>query len=47
MTLESNTPIVIDLKAEATNPADRLGKIAHRVGMTSAPRARELFELST
>jgi hypothetical protein len=46
LTLETDTPIVIDLKAEATNPADRLAKIAQRVGMVSAPRARELFELS-
>ena len=46
LTLESDTPIVVDLKAEATGPADRLAKIAQRVGMTAAPRARELFELA-
>jgi len=46
LTVETDTPIVIDLKAEATNPADRLAKIAQRVGVTPAPRARELFELS-
>ena len=43
---QQDMPIVRDLKAEATNPADRLAKIAERVGMTIAPRARELFELS-
>ena len=43
---QQDMPIVRDLKAEATNPADRLAKIAERVGMTIAPRARELFELA-
>jgi len=46
LTLETDTPIVIDLKAEATNPADRLAKIAERVGMSPAARAYELFELA-
>ncbi len=46
LTLESDTPIVRDLKAEATSAADRLAKIAQRVGMQPAARARELFELA-
>jgi hypothetical protein len=46
LTLETDTPIMIDLKAEATNPADRLSKIAARVGMTPAARSYELFELA-
>ncbi len=46
LTLESDSPIVVDLKAEATNPADRLAKIAQRVGLVPAARARELFELA-
>jgi hypothetical protein len=46
LTLETDTPIVVDLKAEATNPADRLAKIAERVGMAPAARAYELFELA-
>jgi hypothetical protein len=46
LTLESDTPIVIDLKAEGTSAADRLAKIAQRVGMAPAARSRELFELS-
>lgn len=46
LTLETDTPIVVDLKAEATNPADRLAKIAERVGMSAAPRSYELFELA-
>jgi len=46
LTLETNTPIVKDLKAEATSPADRLSMIAQRVGMAPAARSRELFELA-
>jgi hypothetical protein len=46
LTLDDNTPIVVDLKADATNAADRLAKIAQRVGMQPAARSRELFELA-
>jgi hypothetical protein len=46
LTLQTDTAIVRDLKAEATNPADRLALIAERVGMAPAARARELFELA-
>lgn len=49
LTLESDTPLVRDLKATASgagNPADRLSAIAARVGMTSPRGARELFELA-
>jgi len=46
LTLQTDTPIVRDLKAEATSPADRLSKIAQRVGMAPAARSRELFELA-
>jgi hypothetical protein len=46
LTLETDTPIVVDLRAEATNPAERLAKIAERVGMSAAQRSYELFELA-
>jgi hypothetical protein len=46
LTLQSNTPIVASLNAQASSPADRLTIIAHRVGMKPAPRSRELFELA-
>jgi hypothetical protein len=46
LTLETDTPIVRDLKAEATSPADRLSMMAQRVGMAPAARSRELFELA-
>ncbi|WP_448004479.1 hypothetical protein [Agromyces bauzanensis] len=39
-------PIVRDLSAEAPGPAERLERIAARVGMTPAARSRELFELA-
>jgi len=49
LTLESDTPVVVDLRAQANtlgNPADRLAAIAARVGMRAAPQSRELFELA-
>jgi len=46
LTLSDNTPIVQSLSANATHPADRLALIAQQVGMTPAPRSRELFELA-
>jgi hypothetical protein len=46
LTLESDSPIVKDLRADATSEADRLAKIAQLVGMQPAARARELFELA-
>jgi hypothetical protein len=46
LTVEDNTPLVQDLQATATSPAERLAKLAERVGMAPAPRSRELFELA-
>jgi hypothetical protein len=46
LTLEHDVPIVVDLNAQAPGPAERLAKLAARVGMTPAPRSRELFELA-
>ncbi|MET0419031.1 MAG: hypothetical protein ABW022_23710 [Actinoplanes sp.] len=46
LTVETDTPLVEDLQATATNPAERLAKLGERVGMAPAPRSRELFELS-
>lgn len=46
LTLESDTPIVRDLKAEGTFADERLGKIAARVGMSPAVRTRELLQLA-
>jgi hypothetical protein len=46
LTLQSDTPIVVDLKAQASHPAERLAIIAERVGLRPAQRARELFDLA-
>jgi hypothetical protein len=46
LTVDSNTPIVVDLKAQASDPADRLAKIGQRVGITPPRQAREYFELA-
>ncbi|MHA7209544.1 hypothetical protein [Arthrobacter sp. MDT1-65] len=46
LTVANNTPIVVDLQASATSPADRLAAVAQRVGMNPAARSRELFNLA-
>lgn len=46
LTVDTDTPVVVDLQAQASSPADRLAAVAQRVGMTPAARSRELFELA-
>jgi hypothetical protein len=46
LTIQTDTAIVRDLKAEASSPGERLDRIAERVGMQPAQRSRELFELA-
>jgi hypothetical protein len=46
LTVDSNTPLVIDLKATGTDPADRLSKIGQRVGITPPRQAREYFDMA-
>jgi hypothetical protein len=46
LTVETDTPIVKALKADASDPANRLSKIADLVGMKPAARSRELFQLA-
>jgi hypothetical protein len=46
LTLESDTPIVVDLKANAANAVERLRKIGERVGIAPHPKARNFFELA-
>jgi hypothetical protein len=41
-----DSPMVHDLRAEASDPASRLEKIAERVGMTAHPRSKALFDLA-
>ena len=47
LTVASDTPIVVDLQAQATTPEERLRKIGARVGVVSHSKSRSLFELST
>jgi hypothetical protein len=46
LTLSYDTPIVRDLKAEATSPAERLQKIGERVGLPAHSRAYSYFILA-
>jgi hypothetical protein len=46
LTLESDTPIVVDLKANAANAVERLRKIGERVGIAPHPKTRNFFELA-
>ena len=46
LTLEANTPVVVDLKAEGSSPDERLSRLAERVGMKPAARTRELVLLA-
>ena len=46
LTLSFNTPIVLDLKAEATSAAERLQKIGERVGLPAHSRSDSYFRLA-
>jgi hypothetical protein len=41
-----DSPVVQDLRAEASSPEMRLQKIAERVGMTAHPKSKALFDLA-
>jgi hypothetical protein len=46
LTLEANTSVVKDLKADSTTPEERLRKIGERVGIAPHPKARNFFEMA-
>jgi hypothetical protein len=46
LTLSADTPVVIDLRAQATSPADRLKIIGERVGLAPHSRAAALFSMA-
>lgn len=46
LTVEDDTPLVEDLKAQGSDPYDRLSKIGQRVGMKPSPRSWELFQIA-
>jgi hypothetical protein len=41
-----DSPAVVDLKATASSPEQRLAKVAERVGMTAHSKAKPLFDLA-
>jgi hypothetical protein len=43
VTLESDNDIIVDLKATAADPSERLQKLGARVGVAAHPRARNLI----
>lgn len=45
LTLLGNSPALRDLQVQGTAPEQRLGNLAQKVGMKSANRSRELFQL--
>lgn len=45
LTLASNTPVVADLRAEASSPAERLRLIGERVGIPAHRQASALFSM--
>jgi hypothetical protein len=47
LTLSTNTPVVIDLRAQATSPADRLRIIGERVGLAPHSRSAALFSMAS
>jgi hypothetical protein len=46
LTVESDTPLVVDLRAQGSDPYDRLVKIGQRVAMQPSPRSWELFQIA-
>jgi hypothetical protein len=46
LTVDLDTPVVLDLRAQGTDAADRLIKLGERVGIKPPAHARELFEMA-
>ena len=46
LTLSTNTPVVLDLRAHATAPADRLQLIGQKVGMAAHSKAAAFFSMA-
>lgn len=46
LTLSANTPVVIDLRAQATSPSDRLRMIGERVGLAPHSKSAALFSMA-
>ncbi len=46
LTLMSDTPIVVDLKAAASSPEERLRKLGERVGLKAHPKSEQYFAMA-
>ena len=46
LTLSSNTPVLVDLKADAATPEERLRRLGERVGVGTHSRSRSFFTLA-
>jgi hypothetical protein len=46
LTLMSDTPIIVDLKANATSPEERLRKLGERVSLPSHPKSEQHFAMA-
>ncbi len=46
LTVDNDNTLIRDLQAQASSPADRLGALGQKVGITPALRSRELFDLA-
>jgi hypothetical protein len=46
LTVDFDSPLVIDLRAQGVDPSERLVKIGERVGMKPSPKSWELFQLA-
>ena len=46
LTLSADTPVVLDLRAQATSPADRLRIIGERVGLAPHSKSAALFSMA-
>ncbi len=46
LTLSANTPLLVDLKADASTPEERLRRLGERVGVGSHSRSRAFFSLA-
>lgn len=46
LSLDNNTPVVVDLRAQATSPADRLKVIGERVGLPAHSKSAALMSMA-
>jgi hypothetical protein len=46
LTLMSDTPIIVDLKATATSPEERVRKLGEYVGLSSHPKSEQHFAMA-